>query len=143
VQLPPGLRATDPHGEKPEERAAEEVERQRAKYQKQADDTGKEVWWRGEKFTPGFAFAALQSVPPKRKPGTKEYKVVTQRDEFFKSKFNPESLQELLNVYASEGWRVVGMTATDVGSFWGTLLPKGGGNARQELVVLLERTIPE
>jgi hypothetical protein len=79
--------------------------------------------------------------PPKPPPGSKEYKVITQRDEFFKSKFNPEALQNLLNTYAVEGWRVVSMTTTDVGSFWGSFWSKGGGSSRQELIVLLERTV--
>ncbi len=74
--------------------------------------------------------------------GTKQYKVLTQRDEFFKSKFNPESLQHLINLHAIDGWRVVSVTATDVGSFIGTFWAKGGGASRQELVVLLERVVP-
>ena len=82
---------------------------------------------------------ALQRQPvPKPPPGTTQYRVITQRDEFFESKFNPESLEALINMHAAEGWRVVSMTATDVGSFWGTFWAKGGGAARQELVVLLD-----
>ena len=91
---------------------------------------------------------SLRAAPPRQPieamrpvPGTKEYKVLTQRDEFFKSKFNPQALEDLINIHAGEGWRVVGMTATDVGSFWGSFLQKGGGAARQELVILLERTV--
>jgi len=83
----------------------------------------------------------IQPPPPKPPPGTKEYKVLTQRDEFFQSKFNPEKLEALINRYALDGWRVISMTATDVGSFWGSFWAKGGGASRQELVVLLERTI--
>ncbi len=74
-------------------------------------------------------------------PGTRIYKVLTQRDQFFQSKFNPESLQALINIHAVEGWRVVSMTATDVGSFWGSFWGKGGGASRQELLVLMERTV--
>ncbi len=74
--------------------------------------------------------------------GTKQYKVLTQRDEFFKSKFNPEVLQHAINLHAASGWRVVSMVATDVGSFLGSFWQKGGGAARQELIVLLERTVP-
>lgn len=74
-------------------------------------------------------------------PGARVYKVVTQRDEFFQSKFNPEALEQLLNQHARDGWRVVSMTATDVGSFMGTFWGKGGGAGRQELVVLLERVV--
>ena len=64
----------------------------------------------------------VPDVPP---PGTRLYKVITQRDEFFRSKFNPEALQELLNRHARVGWRVVGLTATDVGSFFGSFWNKG------------------
>jgi|MudIll2142460700_1097286.scaffolds.fasta_scaffold486571_1 hypothetical protein len=80
---------------------------------------------------------AIEPKPPP--PGTCEYRVITQRDEFFKTKFNPEALEELINRYASEGWRVVSMTATD--SFFDSFWAKGGGAARQELVVLLERKV--
>lgn len=114
---------------------ADEREQKRAEYQRKADETGKEVWWRGERFSPG---GVPQVIVSKREC---EYKVVTQRDEFFESKFDPQRLEMLLNNYADEGWRVVSMTATDVGSFWGSLWPKGGGAARQELVVLLERRV--
>lgn len=81
---------------------------------------------------------AAQVVEPRiPRAGSCEYKLVTQRDEFFKSRFNPEALEELINRYADDGWRVVSMTATDFGSFWA----QGGGSARQELVVLLERKV--
>lgn len=71
----------------------------------------------------------------------KIYKVITQRDEWFKSKFNPELLQACINEHASRGWRVVSVTATDVGSFFGSFWQKGGGATRQELVVLLEKDV--
>jgi hypothetical protein len=83
--------------------------------------------------------AASAEPPPPPPPGTRMYKVVTQRDEYFQSAFNPEVLQTMLNKMALDGWRVVGMTATDVGSFMGSFWAKGGGAARQELVVLLEK----
>lgn len=83
----------------------------------------------------------VKAKPPP-KPGSLQYKVITQRDEFFKSSFNPEALQEMLNEHAEEGWRVVSMTATDVGSFMGSFWGKGGGSSRQELVILLERKVP-
>jgi hypothetical protein len=79
--------------------------------------------------------------PPRPPPGCKEYKVLTQRDEFFASKFNPEALQDALNSHAAQGWGVVSMTTTDVGSFVGSFWGKGGGASRQELVILLERTV--
>jgi hypothetical protein len=88
----------------------------------------------------GAGPAKAQVIERKPPPaGSCEYKVITQRDEFFKSKFNPEALEELINQYAAEGWRVVSMTATD--SFFDSFWAKGGGAARQELVVLLERKV--
>lgn len=79
------------------------------------------------------------AAPPPPPPGTRLYRVVTQRDEFFKSSFNPAALAELLNRESLAGWRVVSMTATDVGSFLGSFWGKGGGSSRQELVILLEK----
>jgi hypothetical protein len=95
------------------------------------------------RFDPSRPVETATPVTPQLapKPGTKQYKVITQRDEFFKSKFNPEALEELINYYASDGWQVVSMTATDVGSFLGSFWSKGGGASRQELIVLLERTV--
>lgn len=113
---------------------------QAARYQRNADETGREVWWRGERFLPKGGVTVPDAPDPKAPPtGTRVYKVITQRDAFFASKFNPEALEQLLNEHAREGWRVVSMTATDVGSFFGSFWGKGGGAARQELVVLLER----
>lgn len=115
-----------------------EVHAPAASYQARADETGQELWWRDHRFVPKGGL-----LPPPEDPtpllGAKVYKVLTQRDEYFKSKFNPEALEQLLNQHARSGWRVVGMTATDVGSFFGSFWAKGGGATRQELVVLLEK----
>jgi hypothetical protein len=109
--------------------------------QRQADETGRAVYWRGEQFIPKGSVTAAEAPDPRAPPpGTRVYKVITQRDAFFASKFNPETLEKLLNQHARDGWRVVSMTATDVGSFFGSFWAKGGGATRQELVVLLERT---
>lgn len=112
-----------------------ETEAQRRKYQAQADATGKEVWWRGEKFAP--AGGVTETPAPKAAPGTRLYKVITQRDEFFGGKFDPEKLEALINKLAAEGWRVVGVATADVSTFWGTLW--AGRQARQEMVVFMER----
>lgn len=90
-------------------------------------------------FRPDGPAPAPRAPPPPPPPGTRIYRVVTQRDEFFKSSFNPSALQALLNELSLDGWRVVSMVATDVGSFLGSFWGKGGGAARQELVVLLEK----
>jgi hypothetical protein len=50
-------------------------------------------------------------------------------------------LGRLAGLVTSGKRRVVSMTATDVSSFWGSFWSKGGGAARQELVILFEKTI--
>ena len=61
----------------------------------------------------------------------KEYKILTQKDQWFSQKFDPESLENALNSYASQGWKVVSaVTAT-----FPSLL---GGN-REEIVIIMER----
>lgn len=58
------------------------------------------------------------------------YKVITQKDRFFSGKFSPEKLEAAINSYAEQGWRVVSMATASIPGF---------GNAREELVVLMER----
>ena len=36
-----------------------------------------------------------------------EYKVLTKEDRRWSGKFSPETLEQTLNSYAAEGWRVV------------------------------------
>ena len=60
----------------------------------------------------------------------KEYKVVTQKDKYFSSKFDPEKLETGLNALAREGWRVISMTRVTFDTFMSN---------RDELIVLLER----
>jgi Domain of unknown function (DUF4177) len=58
-----------------------------------------------------------------------EYKVLTERDKRFSGSFDLESLEEALNGYAAEGWRVVsGFTAASV---WKT--------TKTEIIFVLER----
>jgi uncharacterized protein DUF4177 len=59
-----------------------------------------------------------------------QYRVLTQKDRYFSGKFSPEKLEEAINGYAHEGWRVVSMTTAQIPAF---------GRNREELVVLLER----
>jgi hypothetical protein len=63
---------------------------------------------------------------------TAEYKVLTQKDRFWGGKFDPEKLEQALNSYAEEGWRVV---ASATASF-----PSLTGN-REEMILVLEREI--
>lgn len=62
----------------------------------------------------------------------KEYKVLTQKDKWFSSKFDPAALEDALNSYAEQGWRVVATTSGDFPSAFG---------ARNEIVVILERDV--
>jgi hypothetical protein len=62
-----------------------------------------------------------------------QYKVLTQKDKFFGGKFEPKKVEDALNAYAAEGWRVAG-TAT---ASFQTML---SGN-REELIVILERSV--
>lgn len=61
----------------------------------------------------------------------KEYKVLTQKDKWFSGKFDPEKLEQAINAYAAQGWRVIAAsTAQFPGIFSGD---------RDEMVVILER----
>jgi hypothetical protein len=113
-----------------------EIAERRKSYQDLADRTGKDKWWRGEQFRPGVP-AAPEPVQPVE-PGT-FYKVLTQRDEFFGGKFDPTKLEDLINAYAKDGWRVVSIATADVSTFFGSFW--SGRGARQEIVVFLEKTI--
>jgi hypothetical protein len=71
--------------------------------------------------------------PPVRKADAKiyEYKVLTPKDKAFTGKFDAERLEEALNAYAQDGWRVVGVVA---GSIHGVT-----SATREELAIVLER----
>lgn len=60
-----------------------------------------------------------------------EYKVLTQKDRWFSGKFNPETIEDALNAYAEQGWRVTyAVTASFPGFFSAN---------REEIVIILER----
>ncbi|QNO13500.1 DUF4177 domain-containing protein [Alkalicella caledoniensis] len=58
------------------------------------------------------------------------YKVLTQKDKWFSGKFDPAKLEDALNAYAEQGWRLRSCATADIPGF--------GGN-RQEFVAILER----
>lgn len=60
----------------------------------------------------------------------KEYKVMSQKDKWFSSKFDPEALEKGLNAYAAQGWRVVSIASASIPGITGT---------RDEMVVVFER----
>ena len=61
-----------------------------------------------------------------------EYKVLTKEDRRWSGKFSPESLEQVLNSYAAEGWRVV--TTFPVASIWSV--------STSQVMILLERETP-
>ena len=63
----------------------------------------------------------------------KEYKILTQKDEWFSGKFDPQGLENALNSYAQQGWRVVGVSTATINALF--------SNNREEMVIILERDI--
>lgn len=61
-----------------------------------------------------------------------EYKVLSQKDKWFSGKFDPMILEQAINSYAQQGWRVIGCATADIPGF---------GTARQEFITLLEREV--
>ena len=70
------------------------------------------------------------AAAPAQTPRFYEYKVLTQKDKWFSGKFDPAVLEQALNAYAQQGWRVIGCATADIPGF---------GVARQEFVTILER----
>ena len=66
-------------------------------------------------------------------PTRKEYKILTQKDKWFSGKFNPQALEEAINAYAQQGWRVVSSATAD--------FPSGFSSSRQEMIIILERNL--
>ncbi|HBC30835.1 MAG TPA: DUF4177 domain-containing protein [Clostridiales bacterium] len=62
----------------------------------------------------------------------KEYKVLTQKDKWFSGKFDPQKLQDALNSYAQQGWRLVTCATADIPAL---------GTSRQEFVAVMERDL--
>ncbi len=63
-------------------------------------------------------------------PSKHQYKVITQKDRFFSSKFNPALIERALNEYAQEGWVFKTAVTADFGSM---------GMSRNELILFMER----
>ncbi len=61
-----------------------------------------------------------------------QYKVLSQKDKWFSGKFDPELLEQAMNSYAAQGWRVIGCATADIPGF---------GGPRQEFVTILEREV--
>ena len=82
-------------------------------------------------FTVPHGNLQCQKAVPKTANRMKEYKVLTQKDKWFSGKFAPELLEQAINSYASQGWRVIAATTA---SFPGLL----SGN-REEMIIIMER----
>ena len=63
----------------------------------------------------------------------KEYKILTQKDKWYSGKFNPEQLENALNAYAQQGWKVVAVSTGNVKAIF--------GENREEIIIILERDI--
>ena len=61
-----------------------------------------------------------------------EYKVLSQKDKWFSGKFDPALLEQAMNAYAQQGWRVIGCATADIAGF---------GTTRQEFVTIMEREV--
>lgn len=59
-----------------------------------------------------------------------QYKVLTQKDKWFSGKFDPELLEQAMNAYAEQGWKVIAVTSASVPALTGH---------RDEIVVVFER----
>lgn len=82
----------------------------------------------GEQQTPPAAIMPV-AAPAQQK----EYKVMSQKDKWFNGKFDPERLEQALNAYAREGWRVITCSSADIRTFM--------SGDRQELIIILERDV--
>ena len=60
----------------------------------------------------------------------KQYKVMSQKDKWFSRKFDPETLEQAINSYASQGWEVISIATATIPGF---------GGSREELIVVFER----
>ena len=61
-----------------------------------------------------------------------EYKVLSQKDKWFSGKFDPAILEQAINAYAQQGWRVISCATADIPGF---------GGPRQEFITVLEREV--
>ncbi len=60
----------------------------------------------------------------------KEYKVMSQKDKWLSSKFDPAQLEKGINAYAEEGWQVISIATATIPGITGS---------REEMIVVFER----
>lgn len=81
----------------------------------------------------GTSIAPQHNLARTISSGPLEYKVLSQKDKWLSSKFDPATLEKALNAYSDQGWRV---RTGDTASFPGILSGK-----REELITILEREV--
>ena len=79
-----------------------------------------------------FDFSNNGSTVSGEKAKKYQYKVLSQKDKWFSGKFDPALLEQAINAYAQQGWRVISCATADIPGF---------GAARQEFITVLEREI--
>jgi len=80
----------------------------------------------------GMDFDFNTNTASSEAPKRYQYKVLSQKDKWFSGKFDPVVLEQAMNAYAAQGWRVIGCATADIPGF---------GSTRQEFVTILEREI--
>lgn len=61
-----------------------------------------------------------------------EYKVITERDSRLAGTFDPQAIEDVLNHYAADGWRLA--QSVLAASLWKSM--------KAEVVLILERPVP-
>lgn len=82
-----------------------------------------------EKLNPARAIPLWDKELLPELPG--RYRVITMKDRFFGGKFDPSLLQNALNEYANDGWRLTEAVSAE--------FPGGLGGSRNEIVMIMER----
>ena len=80
----------------------------------------------------GAEFDFSTNTVSAEKPKRYEYKILSQKDKWFSGKFDPALLEQAMNSYAQQGWRVIGCATADIAGF---------GAVRQEFITVLEREV--
>ena len=83
-------------------------------------------------FSQGMNFDFDSNVGSPSTQKRYEYKVMSQKDKWFSGKFDPALLEQAINAYAQQGWRVIGCATADISGF---------GTTRQEFITLMEREV--
>jgi len=91
---------------------------------------GKYTEWVQPNAGEDLEFFSDLDLPYTLDPNKHQYKVITQKDRFFSSKFNPALIERALNEYAQDGWIFKDAVSADFGSL---------GMSRNELIIFMEK----